>query len=337
MSLSVGAIGLGGLGHVQCQSCAEIDGVDVVAGADVAPDARDSFEEVFGVPTYESHEELLAEHDLDAALIVTPHTLHYEQTKTCLEAGVHVHLEKPMVTRVDHAVELIELGERRNLVLQVGYQRHFTHGYQEIKRVIEEGRIGDVHMVSCYLGQDWIRNQNGTWRSNPELSGGGQLIDSGSHLLDALLWTTVTVPRTVSALMEYREHDVDVNTAIAATLEGDGGPVMASIGITGDGTGFEEGLTIWGTDGHLTYGGGDLLVEEGGQIAYTASISGMGYQKETRVKLEAFFEAVRGERETAVPGEYGLQVTALTEAAYRSRESGQPVDAQALIEDARNG
>jgi predicted dehydrogenase len=335
-TLRVGAIATGGLAFREAQLFDELDGVEVVAGADVDPAAREVFADEFGTAVYEDHAEMLDAEDLDAVNVVTPHTLHYEQTTDALERGLHVHLEKPMVTTVAHGHDIIQRAAERDLVLQVGYQRHFHPGYREIRRLVEEGRIGDVHMVACYLAQDWISGQAGTWRVNPELSGGGQLSDSGSHLLDAMLWTTDSKPASVAASMDYRDQDVDVNSALAATLEGPSGPITASIGVSGDGTSFEEGLAIWGTEGHIEYGHGEITVAESDGQTYTAEVEAdTGFRTLTSAKLGAFVEAIRGEREVAVPGEYGLLVTALTEGAYEALECGETVDVQQLIEDAR--
>jgi predicted dehydrogenase len=334
--LRVGAIATGGLAFWEAQLFDEIEGVEVVAGADVDPDARAQFAEEFGASVYEDYAAMLEAEDLDAVNVVTPHTLHYEQTMDALERDLHVHLEKPMVTKVAHGHDIIERAAERDLVLQVGYQRHFHPGYREVRRLVEEGRIGDVHMVACYLAQDWISQQAGSWRVDPDLSGGGQLSDSGSHLLDAMLWTTDSEPASVAASMDYRDEDVDVNSALAATLEGPSGPITASIGVSGDGTSFEEGLTIWGTEGHIEYGHEEITVAEGDGQTYTAEVEGdTGFRTLTSAKLEAFVEAVRGEREVAVPGEYGLRVTALTEAAYEARDRGETVDVQQLVEDAK--
>ena len=118
------------------------------------------------------------------------------------------------------------------LRLQVGYQRHFDPVFRELKRLVTGGRIGEIHAANAYLGQDWIEIQRGAWRTDPALSGGGRLYDSGSHLLDALLWTLDAEPGTVAAVTDDRGEDVDVNSALAATLErGAAAPVTASVGV----------------------------------------------------------------------------------------------------------
>ena len=337
MAVRLGAVGLGGLGSIELGIYAEMDDVEVVAGADVSEGAREAFADAYGAPAYESHDEMLARHDLDAVSIVTPHTLHYEQAMACFEAGADVFLEKPMVTGVENAVDLVETAREQGRVLQVGYQRHFDPLFQELKRVVTSGRIGQIHAASAYLGQDWIEIQRGTWRTDPDLSGGGQLYDSGSHLLDALLWSLDATPGTVAAVTDDRGEAVDVNSALALTLDREEGPVTASVGVVGDGTNGDpdEGMVIWGTDGHVRYEDGRLTVFEDG-VTYEGDVSGdRDFTTLTRRKLSDFVRSVEDRTDPAVPGSFGLRVTALTESAYEAAETGRSVDVQARIEQAR--
>lgn len=342
MALRLAAIGLGGLGGLELKQYAEMDGIEVVAGADIIEAVRNNFTATHQVPAYESYEELLDVHadELDAVNIVTPHTLHYEHAMACLQNGLHVFVEKPMVTDIDDGADLVRTANQRDLVLQVGYQRHFHPAFIEIKRLIDDGRIGEPHMVSTYLEQRWIEPFADRWRTNPELSGGGQLYDSGSHLIDSLLWTTGTEPVSVAAAMDFRDHDVDVNSSISALLEREDSSktVTASIGVSGDGQygAPEETLVIVGTDGKISYTedhGEKIRVVEAGGRSYTTEITEDVTQPPlTRKKLENFVGAVRGENEPAIPGEYGLQVTALTEAAYEAYEEGKTVDVREKLE-----
>jgi len=340
MTVRLGAVGLGGLGSIELDLYDEMDDVEIVAGADVSEEAREEFAASYDAPTYESHDELLAAHDVDAVNIVTPHTLHYEQAMDCFAAGADVFLEKPMVTGIENAASLVAAADERGRVLQVGYQRHFDPLFRELKRVVTSGRIGDIHAVNAYLGQNWIDLQRGTWRTDPDLSGGGQLYDSGSHLLDALLWTLDAEPRTVAAVTDHRGEEVDVNSALAATLSREDdrtSSVTASVGVVGDGTDGDpdEGIVFWGTDGHVRYEDDRLVVSEAG-ATYEGEVSGeRDFLALTRRKLSDFVRAVEERSAPAVPGSFGLQVTALTEAAYEAAETGRTVDVQARIEDAR--
>ncbi|MFC4451725.1 Gfo/Idh/MocA family protein [Halorussus aquaticus] len=339
MALRLGAIGLGGLGNIELGLYDEMDDVEIVAGADVSDGAREAFAAEYGAPTYETHEQMLADRDLDAVNVVTPHTLHYEQAMDCFAAGADVFLEKPMVTGIENAVDLVAAADERGRVLQVGYQRHFDPLFRELKRIVTSGRLGEIHAANAYLGQDWIAIQRGSWRTDPDLSGGGQLYDSGSHLLDALLWTLDAEPRSVAAVADDRGETVDVNSALALTLdrEGDAAPVTASVGVVGDGTNGEpdEGMVVWGTEGHVRYEDGRLTVYEDG-VTYEGEVAGdRDFETLTRRKLSDFVRASEDGTEPAVPGPFGLRVTALTESAYEAAETGRTVDVRERIEQAR--
>jgi predicted dehydrogenase len=338
MTVKLAAIGLGQLCMYELDTYDAMRGVEIVAGADIAPGGREQFEERFGGPAYEDYRTMLREHAsaLDAVTIVTPHTLHYEQAKACLENDLHVFLEKPLVTDAQDALELVSTARRRDKVLVVGYQRHYHPVYSKIKDIIDSGRIGDVHTVSCYMGQNWIRKFPVAWRTDPALSGGGQLYDSGSHLIDTLLWTTGTTPISVSAVMDYGDHSVDVNSSLALRLERDGRPVTASVTITADGVqdpNTYEGLTIWGTEGRLTYGQGVLTVTRRGGAQEEIEVSGEAdFETLLARKLGDFIEAVRGEHPPTVPGSFGQIVVALTEAAYESHETESTVDVRPYLD-----
>jgi predicted dehydrogenase len=329
--LRVAVIGLGDLGRLEATELAKLDGVSVVAGADPSSKARNLFEGETGAPTYESHADLLADETLDLVVVASPHTLHFEQVRDALRQDLHVHVEKPMVTDLDRARRLASLARDRELVLAVGYQRHFDPRFREIRRLVDEGRIGEPHMAVCHLEQTWIRWTKDQWRGDPALSGGGQLYDSGSHLLDALLWTTRADPVSVAATVDDHGHDVDVNSALAATLERDGREITASIAVSGAGQSIPapgESLQLYGTDGALVYDGERIAVREGAAIdgaTYEARPEPPDYDDLTRKKLANFVAAVRGESALEIPPADALKVTALTEAAYEAARTGRTV------------
>lgn len=339
MQFGAAAIGLGGLGQLEIEILAGLEGVEVLAGADVSDEARDVFEREFDAPAYATHGELLDAHgdEIDIALIVTPHTLHFEQARACLASDVHVYLEKPMVTDVGDAVELVELADDRNLVVQVGYQRHFHPGFSEVKRLVDSGRIGEIHAANAYLGQDWIGLHEGTWRVDPALSGGGQLYDTGSHLIDALCWILDGTPTQVSARIEYAKERIDVNSALSVQFERDDRAILVGVTVSGNGVELtpSEGYAIWGTGGQVTFDGERIRLAERGATVYESVIEAQtDFTTLTTAKLRNFLDSIRGTTEPAVPGTIGLQVTALTEAAYRANEEERQVDIQALIDDA---
>ena len=351
-------VGLGDLGRLEAAVLDSLDDVSLVGGVDPSADARETFETELDRPAYKTIDALLAGEPVDLVTIVTPHTLHHEQARACLAEGIHVHLEKPMVTDLADADDLISLARTENLVLAVGYQRHFDPRFREIRRLVDEGRIGRPHMVVGHLEQEWIRWTQHQWRSDPALSGGGQLYDSGSHLLDVVLWTLSADPHSVTATIDRQGHDVDVNSSLTATLHrrvraDEAGTatasaadaansadtvnsaasteITASLGVSGAGTSIPdpgESLQIWGTDGTIAYDGDTITLREGG-MTYETTPSVPDFEELTRRKLGNVVDAVTDEGDLEIPATDGRRVIALTEAAYESAERGERV----LVDD----
>lgn len=338
MAYRIAAIGLGGLTtNAVLPRLDDMDDVDIVAGADIDTAAGKAFEKDYNAPFYTDHETLLDQEELDGVYIATPHTLHYDQAIEAFDVGVDVLLEKPMVTDLDDAYDLVETAEDEGRTLAVGYQRHFDPAYQAVQEAVQDGMIGEPHTVSAYMEQGWYDRFKDAWRTDPQLSGGGELYDSGSHLLDAILWTTDTEPEQVTALMDQPEEGVDVNTAIAATLTREnGGQVTASISVTGDGRSLALGeqLHIFGTDGQIHVEDGTVTVDVYDGDTEEHTFDDRDFEDATEAKLADFIDASKNGTDPSVPGTYGRSVTALTEAAYRSYETGETVDVADLRDDA---
>jgi predicted dehydrogenase len=139
-------------------------------------------------PNQPNVEKLLADYGqaLDAAFIITPHAYHHDQTKACLEAGLDVLLEKPMVMNAAEARSLIETRDRTGKLLVVAFPGSLSPQIRLAVRMLRSGELGRVLTISGVLWQNWGPNTVGTWRQQPEISGGGFMFDTGAHLLNTI-------------------------------------------------------------------------------------------------------------------------------------------------------
>ncbi len=124
--------------------------------------------------------------ELDAVLIITPHALHHDQTRACLEAGIDVLLEKPMVMTADEARSLIETRDRTGRLLVVAFQGSLSPQVRLASRLLRANEFGRILTISGIVWQDWGGKTVNTWRQEPALSGGGFLFDTGAHLLNTV-------------------------------------------------------------------------------------------------------------------------------------------------------
>jgi predicted dehydrogenase len=316
-------VGVGGMGQAHIRNLLTVPDAEIVALVDPSETAiqraKSLAPELAGVPHFASLEEGLASVEADAAVIVTPHSQHFEQGMACLRHGLHVLMEKPFVAGSENARILIDEAKKQNRHIAVSYQRHTEGPYLYLKRLIEEGALGEIRFVSAYQAQSWLESQRGTWRQNKALSCGGQLNDSGSHLLDVVLWLTGLEPQAVLAQVDNRGTEVDIDSALTVQFRGG---AMATFSIVGSANiEWWEDVSIHGVKGSALYRNGELFVSVGlNQPLERVDTSDLP----TRSSPDAdFVDLVQGRVSSpAAPAECGYRVARLTEAAWQSAESG---------------
>ena len=154
----------------------------------------------------------------DAAVIVTPHRYHLEHALACLRAGMDVLMEKPMVLDVREARRLIRERDRLGRMLVVAFPSSLSPALRRAREMIETGRIGRVSAISAAVHQRWKQATAGLWRQVPEISGGGFLFDTGSHLVNAMLELGGDEVSEVHAFMDHAGTPVEITSAGAAEL-----------------------------------------------------------------------------------------------------------------------
>jgi len=320
----VGFIGCGGNGRGHLKRVLGFPDVQVVALADPDPEALKLATELEprlkDVPKFSDYREMLEKVEMDAVEISTPHTLHYEQIMASLEKGLHVLTEKPMVCRSEHAEEVIAKAEEVGKVLMISYQRHFSPAFRFLRNYIRSGELGEIQFVSALQAQGWYWMAKGTWRQVLSLSGGGQLNDSGSHLLDIILWTTGLDVDEVSAYIDRLDTEVDINSSLSLKFSNG---ALGSLSVVGNAPkGFYETISFFGSRAAVFYGNGKLLYKRMGS---TEAFEPQGLPDASSPDRN-FIDAILGRDEVQVPPECGLKVIRLTEAAWRSAElGGRPV------------
>jgi predicted dehydrogenase len=155
---------------------------------------------------------------LDAVFIITPHVLHFAQATACLEAGLDVLLEKPMVMTAGEATALIETRDRTGRLLVVAFQGSLSPQIREASRLLRSGQLGPILNVNAVVWQDWGSVTEGTWRQDPELSGGGFLFDTGAHMLNTVSDLAGEEFAQVAAWLENDGRPVDIRAVVMGRL-----------------------------------------------------------------------------------------------------------------------
>lgn len=263
---------------------------------------------------------------VDAAVICTPHTLHFRQALDFVSAGKHVLVEKPMTHRVKEAYQLVKEAEKQGVVLEIAYQRHFIPKYIVARDFVLSGGLGDVKFISLTLAQGWYKIAKGTWRGTRSLGGGGELIDSGSHISDIAFWTTGLKPVEVFAYIDCYDIEVDVNTCLSAKLTKG---ALLSFTVAGDDPSWLETEIFWGDRGRLVIFDKGVVFTSRDRKTITLDTSNV---KGSR-PIFNFIDAINGKDKNKSPAIYGLYVAALSEAAYKSIERMRPISVKELCKE----
>ena len=251
--------------------------------------------------------------------------MHYEQICTCLEKGLHVQTEKPMVCQIEHAKDLIARVKKAQRVLMIGYQRHYQAEFRYMRDQIKSGALGEVQFVQAIQAQEWLRATAKTWRQELKMSGGGQLNDSGSHLIDILLWTTGLTAESVASYVENYDCEVDIDSALSFRFTNG---AHGNISIIGDSPMWWEEFSVWGSEGVILYRKNKIM---------QGSYANPELTEVTDLPTDSnpdrnFVDAILGKGEVGVPPECGLRVIELTEAAWKSAQLKRPVQVAELSE-----
>jgi len=164
------------------------------------------------LPVYKDYRDMLKNEQLDGVVVQSPHYVHFEQSTTALKKGLHVLSEKPMVCTIKHAKALMKTAKETHRILMISYQRHFEPHFRYMRDQIAKGAIGEVQYMQAIQGQEWLRAVKGTWRQKMAESCGGQLNDSGSHLIDIVMWVTGLKVSEVAAYSDFFKTEVDINS-----------------------------------------------------------------------------------------------------------------------------
>lgn len=330
MSHQMAVLGAGGLGRLLGTQIRRQPSANLVALSDISAASREAAGAVLDIPPearYETLDDLLDGEPLDALVIATPHTLHCEQIHAALDRGIDVLCEKPLVTDLEDARDIHHRVESSDAVLMVGYQRHLEPEFRYARRRWEDGE-NEPTFISAEITEHWLEPNVGTWRVDRSLSGGGFVYDTGNHVIDAVLWATELTPATVVANMDFAEASIDVRANLTVTFE-EG--ATAHLSFHADTPRVTERMQGWDATGGVRIEGREwrdrsitVVDEDGSEVDPYLESRDSAYER-LRTKLDAFVDAIEGIEPPPATTRDALRTTAVTEAAYESARTGEPI------------
>lgn len=133
-------------------------------------------------------EEVIDRADIDVVIVCTPPHLHAPISISAMRAGKHVLCEKPLARTVEEAEEMVRVSEERGVVLKCGFNLRHHPVVAQLRRWVDAKALGDLFFIRARYGIGGRSGYDQEWRARSEISGGGQLMDQGIHLLDLCRW-----------------------------------------------------------------------------------------------------------------------------------------------------
>jgi predicted dehydrogenase len=174
------------MGHRRARHLA---GAQLVFCADVDPSRANSLAAlVEGCVAAADWRPLLSRDRIDAVIVATPQKFHAEIMRAAIAAGVHVLVEKPAALHADELRDLPRLAAARNVRVRVGFNLRFHRAFRQARQLTASGELGPLMFLRARYGHGGRPGYAAEWRAQPTLSGGGELIDQGVHLIDLARW-----------------------------------------------------------------------------------------------------------------------------------------------------
>ncbi len=198
-TISIGLVGFGGIGKLHTANWSNLhlyypDLPVTLKLRGAAARTKDSADQAVQQGGFEygttDYQELMDDPEINLIDICTPNNLHCSIFKAALRAGKHIYCEKPLALNLEEAEEMLALAEASDRVVQIAFNYRFIPAVMRAKQLIEEGFLGEVvNFRAQYFHTGYLNpNKPMSWRLDQGASGGGALVDLGSHVIDLMLY-----------------------------------------------------------------------------------------------------------------------------------------------------
>jgi predicted dehydrogenase len=313
-----GLIGAGAIAQSYVAAFATLPFARIVAVADSQVQRARALADPLGCPAFGSYADLVEQVPCDAALICTPPSTHVQIALDLVEQGVPVLCEKPLAIDAASARKLYTTAANDGVPLTMAAKFRYVDDAMQAKSIVDSGVLGETVLFDNIFASHVP--MAGRWNADRAVSGGGVLIDNGTHSVDIARYFLGSIDE-VMAVEARRVQDLPVeDTAQMFIRSGDGvcGTIDLSWSVDMQ---FDRYISIYGSEGTIHVGWHESTYRIGSGGDWTRF--GRGYDKlqAMRAQLENFCQAVQGREELLITAEDALASVAVIEAAYASMAS----------------
>lgn len=326
----VGIIGAGRIGKLHSQNIiCNIPQVKIKAISDIFTDSIKDWANDWGIDNVtDDYKKLLYDPEIDAVLICSSTDTHARFSIEAAKAGKHVFCEKPVDLDIDKIKEVISTVEKEGIKFQIGFNRRFDHNYNKVKSLVQEGSIGELHIIKITS-----RDPEPPSAEYVKVSG-GIFLDMTIHDFDMARYLSASEVEEVyvqaAVLIDPSIGEAgDVDTAITMLKFKNG-----ALGVIDNSRkavyGYDQRVEVFGSKGCIAVSNdapdSAVLSTNKGVFSSKPRYFFLERYKESFInELKDFFDAVLNDRETLVNEIDAFKPVLIGLAAKRSLETGKPV------------
>ena len=318
-------LGCGAVAKQHLDAAATLSHVKPVAFCDTVIERADAMAAAAGVRSYSDYTELLANEELDGAVVCSPPSVHKEMVLACLDRGVPVLCEKPLADSAKSAAEMVQASDDTNVLLMTAFVHRFTDLTRETRKVIDTGELGTILLAEFSMIMHMDLSVD--WHGSKTVAGGGVFADSGVHLVDLVRYLFGEITSVTGSFSTFFPN-IDVEDTGAMLIRTEDGPLCCISMSFAAPHGLQEHFRVFGTEGVLTgklFEGVKYRLRDDADWTHIPAKDHLGAFV---VQLDHFIKCVRGESKPVVNAEDGWRATAVIEAAYNAaiESSWIPID-----------
>jgi phthalate 4,5-cis-dihydrodiol dehydrogenase len=242
MALRIGIAGLGAASRLVLPDMRGIEGVQLAAAADIRAEARAAFTRAFGLPAFESVEDLCDSHNVDAVWIETPNHLHCTHTLAAATRGKHVICAKPLAATLEECDSMIAACRKSGVKLLQGHSKIFDPPVRAMADIVRSGRLGRVIAIDSWWFNDWLRRPRLASELDENL-GGGFILRQAPHLVDIACFIAGGCATRLRAMTGRWDERMPTEGNCAAMI-GFASGAIANLSLNGYGY-FDTGELTW--------------------------------------------------------------------------------------------
>lgn len=283
-----------------------------------------------------SYDEILADPDIDAVVLVTPNSMHSAQTIAAAEHGKHVFCEKPFALTADNAARAVAAIESAGLTIALGYNRRFHPEMNNLRDMIDAGELGTImHLEATMTFPNALLLKPDAWRASKDETPCGGLAPMGVHAIDGMIDLCGAIDSVYcQSFRRVLEIDADDTTSILFRMQDGMSGYLATMTATGGGFNFQ----VYGSKGFvklegMTHIAGTSSEERRFRLFGNCTFKPLKGPAEvweaaqfdvSREALDLFARAAQGGDPFPIPTSEMIHCAAVTEAIIKSAASGQP-------------